>query len=74
MRTANPAQEFTEQQAAASLGISLDALHRLLDQHIFNNGTPRPRELTFTHSDLLLLSFWKNDYEDQKIVAMPRRQ
>jgi hypothetical protein len=74
MRTLNPVQEFTEEQAAESLGISLDALYRLLDGHIFNNGTTRPRGLLFTHSDLLLLSYWHNETGDKKIVRMPRRR
>jgi hypothetical protein len=72
MRALTPTQEFTEHQAAESLGISLDALHRLLDLYIFNNGTPRPNNLYFTHSDLLLLTFW-NDESSEKVVAMPRR-
>ena len=72
MRTSNAVQEFTEQQAAETLGISLDALHRLLDLHIFNNGTPRPANLSFTHPDLLLLEIWK-DESGEKVVAMPRR-
>ncbi len=73
MRTVSPAQEFTETQAAEFLGISLEALHRLLDQHIFNNGSSRPDHLVFSHSDLLLLSVWTDGPGDQKILPMPRR-
>lgn len=73
MRILNAAQEFTEQQAAESLGISVDALHRLLDRHIFNNGTPRPEDLIFTQSDLLLLSYWNDGSGEQKVVTMPLR-
>ena len=72
MRTLNTAQEMTELQAAQFLGITLDALHRLLDVYIFNNGTPRPFGLMFNYSDLLLLSYW-NEEAAEKVVAMPRR-
>jgi hypothetical protein len=72
MRTINPVQEFSEQQAAEFLGISVDALYRLLDLHIFNNGAPRPRGLSFTHSDLLLLEFWSGQ-SGEKVVSMPLR-
>ncbi len=73
MRTLNPVQEFTEQEAAKSLGIGLDDLYRLLDEHIFNNGTPRPAGLVFTHADLLLLSYWRGDTESN-VIRMPRRR
>lgn len=72
MRTSNSSQELTEQQAAEWLGISVDALYRLLDLHIFNNGTPRPANLSFTYSDLLLLAVWR-DESLEKVVPMPRR-
>ena len=72
MRTLKAAQEFTERQAAEWLGISLESLYRLLDLHIFNNGTTRPQDLSFTHSDLLLLAVWR-DESMEKVVPMPRR-
>jgi hypothetical protein len=72
MRTLNASQELTEQQAAEWLGISVEGLHRLLDLYIFNNGTQRPKDLSFTHSDLLLLAVWR-DESLEKVVAMPRR-
>jgi hypothetical protein len=65
---------ITEQQAAQWLGISMEALHRLLDQHIFNNGTPRPAEVHFTQSDLLLLSYWCDKPSGSKVLSMPRRR
>jgi hypothetical protein len=65
---------ITEQQAAEWLGISIEALHRLLDQHIFNNGTPRPAEVHFTQSDLLLLSYWSDKPRNRKVISMPRRR
>lgn len=74
MRTLNPVQELSEQQAAESLGIRLDELHRLLDQHIFNNGTPRPVGLVFTQADLLLLSYWQGGETETKVIRMPRRR
>ena len=67
---------INEHQAAQWLGISLETLHRLLDEHIFNNGTPRPAEVFFTQSDLLLLSYWcdKPTRKNQKVLSMPRRR
>jgi len=66
---------ITEEQAAKWLGISIEALHRLLDQHIFNNGTPRPAEVHFTQSDLLLLSYWSDKPRNNlKVISMPRRR
>jgi hypothetical protein len=65
---------ITEQQAAQWLGISIDTLHRLLDQHIFNNGTPRPAEVHFTQSDLLLLSYWCDKPKGKKVLSMPNRR
>ncbi len=72
--TSNPAKDFfTEQEAAQSLGISMEALHRLLDEHIFNNGTLRPKGLRFTSSDLLLLAVWAENVAETKVLSMPRR-
>lgn len=74
MRTANQAQEFTEQEAAESLGIGMAELHRLLDEYIFNNGTPRPTGLLFTQSDLLLLSYWRGERNNgENLIRMPLR-
>jgi hypothetical protein len=65
---------ITETQAAQWLGISMEALHRLLDEHIFNNGTPRPAVVHFTQSDLLLLSYWCDKPRSSKVLSMPRRR
>jgi hypothetical protein len=64
---------YTEQDAADALGISLSRLHELLDQHIFNDGAPRPAGLTFTTSELLLLSYWQRTELNSKVLRMPRR-
>jgi hypothetical protein len=74
MRSLSAVTEFTEQQAADSLGISLDELHRLLDEHIFNNGTTRPIGLSFTQSDLLLLSYWCGNKSPATVLQMPRKR
>jgi hypothetical protein len=67
---------INEQQAAQWLGISIESLHRLLDEHIFNNGTPRPSQVFFTQSDLLLLSYWcdKPVKGSRKVLSMPNRR
>jgi len=64
---------FTEQQAADRLGISLDRLHFLLDENIFNDGTKRPKDLELTRSEIVLLEFWERSTGNPKIVRMPRR-
>ena len=64
---------FTEVEAAAALGVSVQRLHDLLDDHIFNDGSARPTELTFRASDLVLLKFWDRGPDDRKILRMPIR-
>lgn len=65
--------EYSEAQAIEVLNISLARLHLLLDTHVFNDGTPRPAELSFRSSDLALLSFWNRTTPNPKVVRMPRR-
>lgn len=64
---------FTEQGAADLLGITLERLHFLLDQNVFNDGTKRPQDLELHRSDIVLLEFWDRSTENPKIVRMPRR-
>jgi hypothetical protein len=73
METQNLAHDaLSESQAAHWLGITVEALYELLDKHIFNNGTPRPQGIRFTHSDLLMLSYWSKPTK-RKVLSMPRR-
>lgn len=72
--TTTPVKEFyTEAEAAEAIGVSVPRLHILLDEHIFNDGTERPGQLTFTPSDITLLSFWHRSTPNPKVVRMPRR-
>jgi hypothetical protein len=64
---------YSEQEVADLLDITISRLHDLLDQHIFNEGTPRPENLTFTNSELVLLGFWQRTQPNPKVVRMPRR-
>ena len=66
-------QLYSEAEAAKALGISLLRLHTLLDELVFNDGTPRPPEVTFEASDLLLIGFWHRSTPNPKVVRMPRR-
>ncbi|HWR36418.1 MAG TPA: hypothetical protein VN622_11170 [Clostridia bacterium] len=67
-----PVKEFyTEQEIADAVGVSLTLLHRILDEHIFNDGTPRPAELRFTSSDLVLIEFWRDSMPNAKVLRMP---
>jgi len=63
---------YSEAEAAEALGITLAELHRLLDQHIFTDG-PRPQNLDFRYSDLLLLSVWSGHPIVRKVIKMPIR-
>lgn len=73
-KTLKPIKEYySEAEAADHLNISVDHLHTLLDEHIFNDGTPRPQGLTFCEADLVLLGFWLKSHENPKILRMPRR-
>ncbi len=64
---------YTELEAAQTLNISLLRLRQLLDEHVFNDGKPRPDQLTFRLSDIVLLEFWDRCTPNPKIVRMPRR-
>lgn len=75
-RPLKPIKEFyTEQEAASFLEISIDELHTLLDRHIFTDGNPRPADITFCESDLVLLGFWNQSQPSSpsKVICMPRR-
>lgn len=73
METQHQVQDsLSELQAAQRLGITVNTLHKLLDDHIFNNGTQRPQDIRFTHADLLLLSFWCEP-QGGKLLRMPKR-
>ncbi len=74
METRNLAYDsLSESQAAQWLGITVEALHKLLDDHIFNNGTMRPEAIRFTHADLLMLSYWCEPTKGSKVLSMPKR-
>jgi hypothetical protein len=65
---------YSEAEAANYLNISVERLHSLLDQHIFNDGSARPYDLTFCEADLVLLGFWMKSQENPKVLRMPRRR
>ncbi len=74
-RTFKPVKEFfTESEAAGYLNISLDELYSTLDEYIFNDGSPRPRNLTFCEADLVLLGFWSKNRDNPKVLRMPKRR
>ena len=64
---------YSEVEAAQALGISLARLHQLLDDNLFNDGLPRPDNVTFRYSDLVILGFWDRSTPNPKVVRMPRR-
>ncbi len=66
-------ETYTELEAAQTLGISLARLYLLLDENVFNDGTPRPEKLTFQAADLVLLGFWHRTSPNPKVVRMPHR-
>lgn len=64
---------YSEAEAAAFLGISVSRLHLLLDEHVFNDGTPRPLDMLLQSSDLVLLRFWHRSTPNPKVLRMPKR-
>jgi hypothetical protein len=66
-------QYYSEAEAARSLCITLEELHKILDKHIFNDEHPRPAVLEFTHAELLLLSVWAEPERGRNVVAMPSK-
>lgn len=74
-RPLKPVKEFyTEPEAAGYLNIPLSELYMLLDEYIFNDGSPRPQDLTFCEADLVLLGFWSKTRDNPKVLRMPRRR
>ncbi len=66
-------ESYTELEAAQALNISLTRLRQLLDEHVFNDGKPRPEQVTFRLSDIVLLEFWDRSTPNPKVVRMPKR-
>lgn len=64
---------YSEIEASKFLGLSVDRLHLLLSENVFNDGSSRPENLTFRPSDLILLEFWNKSMGDKKVVRMPKR-
>jgi hypothetical protein len=66
-------QYYSEAEAARTLCITVDALRRILDEHIFDDAHPRPAVLEFTYAELLLLSVWAEPERGGNVVAMPSK-
>jgi hypothetical protein len=66
-------QYYDETEAAQLLCISLEALHEILDNHVFNPEHPRPNAMEFTYSELLLLSVWAKPERGGNVLEMPPR-
>ena len=66
-------QQYSENEAALMLGISVFTLRTLLDEHVFNDGSERPPNLQLRASDLVLLRFWHKSRPNPKVLRMPRR-
>jgi hypothetical protein len=64
---------YTEAEAAHTLCISLEALHGILDEHVFTADNPRPVHLEFTHAELVLLTVWAKPERGSNVLAMPSR-
>ena len=67
-------QFYNEFEAANLLCISVPALREILDSHVFSPENPRPTELEFTYSELLLLSVWAKPERGDNILQMPPRK
>lgn len=69
----NEKEFYTPPEAARVLGISVDRLRFLLDENVFNDGSPHPQDLTLRSSDLVLIGFWHRSTRNPKVLRMPRR-
>jgi hypothetical protein len=67
-------QVYSEQEAATSLGISVNTLHSILDRHVFNDGVTRPSPMELVLSEVLLLAYWvEQEHVGLKVVSSGRR-
>jgi hypothetical protein len=66
-------QFYSEPEAAHTLGISLEALHAILDEHVFTADHPRPEFMELTHAEMILLSVWAEPVRGGNVVSMPQR-
>ena len=64
---------YSETEAAAALGITVERLRLLLDENLFNDGSSRPGDLTLLPSDLVLIGVWNKTMGKPKVVRMPKR-
>lgn len=75
MRVLKSDKEFySEMEAAEVLGMSMERLHLLLNENVFNDGSAKPQQLTFRATDLILIEFWDRTLADNKVVRMPKRR
>jgi hypothetical protein len=72
MPTSPPKDFYNEMEAAEALKISVIRLHMLLDQYVFNDGSPKPAKMRFRPTDLVMLGFWDQNTPNSKVVSMPR--
>ena len=73
IRPAKTAKDmYTEMEAAAELKISLDRLHLLLDHKVFNDGSTRPRGLSFQATDIIVMRYWL-DQDSPRLIQIPPR-
>lgn len=64
--------DFTETEVAQHLGITLERLHHLLDENVFNDGGEKPESITFRPQDLVMIGIW-DKITPQNVVSMRRR-
>ena len=67
-------QLYSEKEAAEALGISVASLHEILDEHIFDGANPRPSQVEFTSSDLLIIGYWAEKTTAQNLVSISKRR
>ncbi len=60
---------YTETEAAEQLGISLQRLYELLDDHIFIDSSSRPAHLIFDDTELLILAFWDRLDASENVIG-----
>jgi len=64
--------DFTEEEVAQQLGISVERLHALLDLNVFNDGSEKPEKINFRPQDLVMIGIW-HKVTPENLLAMRRR-
>lgn len=64
---------FSEEEVAQQLGISVERLHALLDLNVFNDGSEKPEKINFRPQDLVMIGIWHKVTPENVVAMRPSR-